>query len=268
MATTKVEVAAATRRGSSSLINEDAIGVGGWALWGGEQVTASPCWTHETLLTAGAAPITFVVADGLGGLPGAQQGSLTVAECASRPGIGGPEDLRAALGEAHQRILGLQAASLNMEMGATVAGVTVTPLGSVVCFNVGDSRVYFANGDTLVQATRDDAERLPFSTRASLTKWLGQPGAEVDRPWTRRLEPNPHHHRLLVCTDGLYSAVESEELQAVMCDPTVQSASRMVERLMAISGQTTDDSTVVVVQVLPYEESEGQPRRGRHKWWL
>lgn len=263
---TRVEMAAATRRGSASLINEDAIGAGGWALWGGEQATESPCWTSETLLVAGAAPVTFVVADGLGGLPGAQQGSLTVAECASRPGIGGPDDLHAVLDEAHRRILGLQEASMDLDMGATVAGVTVTPLGSVVCFNLGDSRVYFTNGDTLVQASRDDVERLPFSTRASLTKWLGQQGSDIDRPWTRRLDPGPQH-RLLVCTDGLYDAVEADVLQAIMCDPTAQSASRMVESLMAIAGRTEDDSTAIVVQVLPDEGDDADARRARHKWW-
>lgn len=263
---TRIEVAAATRKGSASTINEDAIGIGGWAIWGGEPAIPSPCWTGETLLADGGAPATFVVADGLGSLPGAQQGSMTAAERTSRPGINGPAELHTALAEAHQRIRDLQAASLDMEMGATVAGVTVTSLGSVVCFNVGDSRVYFTNGDILVQASRDDVEWLPFSTRASLTKWLGQAGSDDSRPWTRRLEPSIYR-RLLVCTDGLYNAVETEVLQSVMCDPTPQPAARVVERLMAIAGRPVDDSTAVVIQVAAADDSGTGDSGRRRSWW-
>lgn len=266
MVAIRVEAAAATRKGSMSVCNEDAIGVGGWAIWGGGQGDRSPCWTSETMLAPGAAPVTFVVADGLGGLPGAQQGSLIVAECASRPGIGGPDALQAVLDEAHQRILELRAASMDLDVGATVAGVTVTPLGSIVCFNVGDSRVYFTKNDILVEASRDDAERLPFSTRASLTKWLGQPGEGIGRPWTRRLEPSGHH-RLLVCTDGIYAAVDAETLQETVCDPAPRTASEIAERVMVAAGESSDDATLVIVQVTPVGDSEPATGGRRRGWW-
>jgi serine/threonine protein phosphatase PrpC len=55
--------------------------------------------------------------------------------------------------------------------------------------------------------------------------------------------------RVLLCTDGLYTAVAEQTLQDIVCDPAARPA-EIVSRLLAAAGEAAgDDVTALVAQV-------------------
>lgn len=252
MAGVTVAMAACTVWGHERRTNEDAIGVNGWVLWGRHPGAYPAAPSAELVLYPSAGhPATFTVADGRGGVLGAQQASLLVAEESSSGDAALGPDPAAVLEQIHRDLLRLQQATPEFgEMGSTVAGVTVRPDGRIVCFNVGDSRVYFTSSGTLVQASRDDAKLLPFSTRTRLTKWIGQPDLPSLSPWVRTLDPVPDRH-LLICTDGFYNAVtDHDALYRIMADPSITRPSELIVRLGQAASRPVDDASLIVVHVL------------------
>ena len=258
----KIELAAVTRRGQAGVTNEDAVGVNGWALWATEPPATPTLSPAALILDLGTSRhSSFVVADGLGGLLGAQQASLVVAESLSGQDIRDWASLTASLNRAHRRLLEIQRARPEVgEMGAAFAGVTVDASGAVACFNVGDCRVYFANAGTLVQASRDDTEPIAFTSRSRLTRWVGQAGVDQLEPYVRRLEP-AQVRRILVCSDGLYTSAGIDALEATLCDPNAQTSQALAQRLLDSAGGATDDASAVVLQVIVSETPSSQQRR-------
>jgi len=253
--TLQVAMAAASRRGRERQLNEDALGANGWAMWSNAGVRYFPPTRDQHLVTDPAVqPLTFAVADGLGGIPGAQQASLLAVEATTGANLGDPAALADVLTNIQSALHTLQGQNPQVSsMGAVIAGVTFSPLGPPVCFNVGDARVYFTHIGSLIQATRDDAEHMPFATRTRLTKWLGQPGVARVEPWLRPLDPADERW-LLLCTDGFYTAVPHETVEAIMCDPSLPTAVARLHRLVAAAGTTEDDASVMVIHVLPWPQ--------------
>lgn len=249
---TSVQIAAATRRGSRSPLSEDAIGIDGWALHA-DDGAVFPGWGPGGLqfIVAQQAARAVVVADGVGGRVGGQAAGLLAAERLSRSEVvSRKEYLAREIQQVHEQMQALAAQRAELsEMGATVAGAVVLGSGRVCHFNLGDARCYYTNGSTLVQASRDDTIPISFSTRTQLAHWLGRPGSEPMSPWIQVLDA-VQERRVLLCSDGLYEAIDSEQLlQEIMCDPGIVSPVDHVSRLMAAAAQAEDDVTVAVLYV-------------------
>ncbi|AYF97737.1 PP2C family protein-serine/threonine phosphatase [Protaetiibacter intestinalis] len=213
-----------------------------------------------------AEPPVYLVADGMGGYESGDRASRavvdafrTVFEGRVRADLDG---IRDALDDADAGVAAV-AGGTQRGAGSTVAGAALVWLDELpqwVIFNVGDSRVYRQQGDTLQQVTVDHslgqelflagritAEELAnFPRRNVITRAIGAPDADADS-WVM---PVVNGERLLLCSDGLHGEVDDQgiiELLVAHPDPT-EAARELVEA--AKRGGGKDNITVVVVGVV------------------
>lgn len=129
-------------------------------------------------------------------------------------------------------------------------------------FNVGDSRVYREDDGVLRRATVDhtEAEELlragvitveqarTHRGRHVLTRCLGQSGAPRIDLW---LLPRRAGERFLVCSDGLNSELDDEQIAALAASGTrpapQRAADALVEAALAAGGR--DNVSVIVLDV-------------------
>lgn len=228
-----LEVAARTDPGLKRAVNEDAV------------LAADPC---------------FLVADGMGGHEAGDRASRAAiavfGEAFTRPGPATLAEIDGALEAARAAV---QEISSGTRRGA---GCTLTGLIRTVhegepywyVLNVGDSRVYLHRGSGLVQLTQDHSlrEELRGSAEAAaaprnvITRALGSDDDRHDA-WLLPLERGS---RLLVCSDGLTTEVEDDELRAVltMAGRPVAAAEELLRRAHAGGGR--DNITIVVLDVV------------------
>ncbi|MFF9126847.1 PP2C family protein-serine/threonine phosphatase [Streptomyces sp. NPDC014889] len=210
---TYVAVSALSHPGLIREHNEDSLVAGPWTLCA--TVTENP----QTLVFPLGKPLVVAVADGIGGQPGGHvASSLVVRQLAqSGPGLTGEDDVREALHACNRRVYTAAEDDGPATMGTTVAGAVVLP-GSLLAFNVGDSRVFAAPRDGLLQVSVDDNPPTPPGQRTTslLTQALG--GARTYHAVTPHvtacsLAPGD---RYLICTDGLTDPVPNDVLDELL----------------------------------------------------
>lgn len=221
-----VAVSAVSHPGLIRDHNEDSLVVGPWTLCG--TVTESP----QTLVFPLGTPLVVAVADGLGGHPGGEVASgLVVRRLASiGPALGSEDAVRGAVHACNRAVYaaadhradggagadGGQGGGL-ATMGTTVAGVVVLS-GTLLAFNVGDSRLFAVRRDGLRQLSVDDSgPPEPGGRTATLvTQALGGAlsyRAVVPHVTTAPLSPGD---RYLLCTDGLTDPLPDEVIDGVL----------------------------------------------------
>ena len=241
-----VAVSALSHPGLLRERNEDSLVVGPWTLCA--TVTESP----QTLVFPLGTPLVIAVADGLGGHPGGDVASALVARrIASIGAVLEDEDaVRAVLNACNRAVY--QAAGEDGEltaMGTTVAGIVVRP-GSLLVFNVGDSRVLAASRDGLRQVSVDDSPPLePWQRTTSLvTQCLGgSPGYRAVHPHVTAAPLSPGD-RYLVCTDGLTDPLPTDVLEELMREHDDGRAAFELWKA-AIAAGGPDNITLAVVRV-------------------
>ncbi|MEU2432575.1 protein phosphatase 2C domain-containing protein [Streptomyces sp. NPDC007861] len=194
--------------------NEDSLVVGPWTLCG--TVTENP----QTLLFALGTPLVVAVADGLGGQPAGEVASgLVVRRLASLgPSLDGEEAVRDALDLCNRTVYAVADGDPELTtMGTTVAGAVVLH-GSLLTFNVGDSKVYDLAPDGLRQVSVDDSPPPAPGRRttSAVTQTLG--GSPVFSPVTAHVSVAPvtTGTRYLVCSDGLTDPVPDDEVEKLL----------------------------------------------------
>ncbi|MBP2055479.1 serine/threonine protein phosphatase PrpC [Streptomyces griseochromogenes] len=196
--------------------NEDSLVVGPWTLC--STVTESA----QTLFFPVGTPLVVAVADGLGGHPGGNVASALVARRIASAGaaLSSEDAVRDTLQDCNRavyRAAGGDTGSDLAAMGTTVAGIVVRS-GSLLVFNVGDSRVYAVSPDGLRQLSVDDSPPLAPGQRTTsiVTQCLGgSPTYRPVRPHVAAVPSSPGD-RYLVCTDGLTDPVPPEALDDVL----------------------------------------------------
>lgn len=243
MRETHVVVAFGTRRGDGQLFCEDAIGVNGWALHG-DSAGMGGGFPGDIRQLPLSAPLLVAVADGVSGHPAAASASLAAAEHLTRSGLATQRSaLVSSANAVHTRLIEAgQEMGIPGTAGTTVAGVIITARGTVICFNVGDSRVYRTSAGSLVQMSRDDVD-----ARGGLSLWLGRPDVPQVDPFVTTMEP-VRSQRLLLCTDGLYRTVGAGLLQEVMCAESTVTPRQLVDTLMSAAEGSVDDATAIVIE--------------------
>ncbi|MEU6369233.1 PP2C family serine/threonine-protein phosphatase [Streptomyces sp. NPDC046931] len=243
-----VAVSALSHPGLLRERNEDSLVIGPWTLCA--TVTESP----QTLVFPLGTPLVVAVADGLGGHPGGDVASaLVVRRIASiGPALSSEEAVRDALNACNRAVYeaaGGDAGGELAAMGTTVAGAVVRP-GSLLVFNVGDSRVLAASPDGLRQVSVDDSPPLEPGRRTTsiVTQCLG--GTRTYRavqPHVTAESLSPGD-RYLVCSDGLTDPVPTDVLDGVMRE---HDDGRAVFELWqaAIAAGGPDNITLAVVRV-------------------
>ncbi|MFJ8536050.1 PP2C family protein-serine/threonine phosphatase [Streptomyces sp. NPDC093591] len=242
-----VAVSAISHPGLLRERNEDSLVVGPWTLCA--TVTENP----QSLVFPLGTPLVVAVADGLGGHPGGDVASaLVVRRIASLgPALSSEVAVRDALNACNRAVYqaagGDEGGALSA-MGTTVAGVVVLP-GSLLAFNVGDSRVFAVSRDGLRQVSVDDSPPHPAGSITSLvTQCLGgSPTYRAVQPHVRAesLEPGV---RYLVCSDGLTDAVKEDVLDEILREHDDGRAAFELWKA-AIEAGGPDNITVAVVRV-------------------
>lgn len=203
----------------------------------------------------------FLVADGMGGH---EAGDLASRAALEAFGDAIPAGAATSVQAAGAALEAARVAVAEVARGrARGAGCTLT--GAVLVehdgellwlvLNIGDSRVYLHRGSELQQLTVDHSlieearrsesgERLP--PRNIITRALGSADTTADS-WLLPVETGS---RLLICSDGLTTEVEDEQLRAVltMGGRAQLVAEELVRRANEAGGR--DNVTAVVVDVL------------------
>ena len=211
----------------------------------------------------------FVVADGMGGHQGGEVASkITTGHFIDVGSIESVEALEQAVIDANELIRARGAADPSLDgMGTTVVAIAVLPTeeaGGSLHFgaaNVGDSRLYLFENDTLTQVSRDHSlvdelvragqitqiEAARHPQRNVVTRALGADAkVEVDT-WTIRSQ---FGQRYLLCSDGLVNEVTNDQLVDVLrgTEDTEEAVSTLVDMANRAGGR--DNVTVLLVDVV------------------
>ena len=208
----------------------------------------------------------YFVADGMGGTQG---GAL-----ASRMAISGLEtelqlfssapsvpELQNLLSALNKRIYLAAQQDPNLAgMGTTLVGL-VFSVDTVIAVHVGDSRAYRVRGDTISQLTEDHtlikeliktgsvdpSEEKSHPIAHMLTKSLG-PVSHVLADCNQYNNPAQENDTYILCSDGLYNYISTEEILAVVLQNSPDDASKILINLANQRGGA-DNITVLVISV-------------------
>ncbi|MFE5484194.1 PP2C family protein-serine/threonine phosphatase [Streptomyces sp. NPDC056527] len=194
--------------------NEDSLVVGPWTLCG--TVTDSP----QTMLFPLDRPLLVAVADGLGGQPAGEVASGLVVRrlAALGPALVGTEAMGEALELCNRAVYAAADGRPDLAtMGTTVAGTLVLE-GSLLSFNVGDSKVYNAARAGLRQVSVDDSPPPPPGQRTTSAVLQTLGGSHTYNAVTPHVASFPLSlgDRYLVCSDGLTDPVPDEEIEDLL----------------------------------------------------
>ena len=167
-----------------------------------------------------------MVADGMGGHTHGALASRTVLDhlIADADQLLEPQRLTAAVDAANARLYAVMAEHPESEgMGTTVVG-TMICAGSLLVFNVGDSRCYRTGHGELRQLSRDDVAStaknvLGHRQSHAITQCLG--GAPFQLPLSPHIAVHPPlavGETLLLCSDGLSDMVDDEAIFHLLID--------------------------------------------------
>ncbi|MCH6230719.1 protein phosphatase 2C domain-containing protein [Microbacterium sp. CFH 31415] len=217
----------------------------------------------------------FLVADGMGGHHAGEIASATVIDEFS--GFAGRDSLeidevRAALAQARRRVEALPAGE-GAGAGTTLTGVVIADVdgeGYWLAINLGDSRTYRLSEGVFEQVSVDhsvvqeliDAGQLApdaasrDTRRNVITRAIGA-GSDGDADyWLIPAEPGD---RILVCSDGLSSELDSAAIHAVLVAETQpqRAATRLVHEAMLHGGR--DNITALVVDATAVRTRANRP---------
>ncbi len=208
----------------------------------------------------------FAVADGMGGHLSGDLASDAVVRRLDEglPKISAaPQLIEQALERASADI-DLIAGESEIGVGTTVTGAVLTILDGVAqfaVFNIGDSRVYRFQRNSLKQVTTDHSlvQQLFDSGKISRSQTVKHPeGNIITRAVGFRSQPTPDFWmvpvtaglRLLMCSDGLTGELDDKRLRLHFAAglSTRETASSLVDAALAAGGR--DNVTVIVLDVL------------------
>jgi serine/threonine protein phosphatase PrpC len=223
--------------------------------------------------------VVFAIADGLGGHAGGAIASAEAVEALlehytspfapARPELA----LRDAMRRAHGRVL--QRALSHPELNGMQTTLTALALAGRHAYiaHVGDGRVYRVRGRDLQLLTSDHSEAAELLRRGLITPAQARrhPGRHVlTRALGAGLPPRPDFTRLplqegdifVLCTDGLWGAVEDEEIRRVVLEHSpAEACARLVALANARGGE--DNITVQIVRVGRIVPPQADTGRGR-----
>lgn len=222
--------------------------------------------TNEDAVRADPAREVYVVADGLGGLPGGEAASRIAAELLVAALGPLPRDktleagVRAAIGEADAAVRKAGAADLRLTgMGTTVV-LAVGAGGEWAIAHAGDSRAYLLRDGRLRGLTTDHnvAAELVAEGRITIDEAQHHPGRNVvtrtlgagprSDPGVQRT-PRQTGDRLLLCTDGLTAVLDDAAIERVLDRFAGPDACCRELVATANDGGGPDNITVLVVDV-------------------
>lgn len=211
----------------------------------------------------------LLVADGMGGHAAEDVASRIALETLTAAFLSLPAgDLGQALKQAYRQANDAIYAAAEAEPTRTGMGTTLTSAllrgKYATVAHVGDSRAYLVRGEGVTQVTRDhtvvaddvaqgriNADAAKSDPRRNrLTHAVGtHPRLDRDLPSIFELTLLPGD-RLMLCSDGLYEALNDADLRSVLRQADPGDAARALVALAAERG-TKDNATAVVAAAIP-----------------
>jgi serine/threonine protein phosphatase PrpC len=248
---TRVDVVAVTHRGLVRGRNEDTLAVAGFLSGAFENEPVKLEVNTEQ-------PVSFLVADGLGGHVEGFRASRLVAGLLSdaTTEMRDEESIVAAVRGASDAVFTEMAHNPDWYgMGTTVVGLVLDG-DRAFCLNVGDSRCYRVHDDgELEQLSIDDSPPLDPSSGRRFTTIVTQTLGGTRQEST--IHPHVSVHRVvpgdrfLLCSDGLTDYSEPEALPAALADPNadpIDTANALLHA--AFEGGGKDNVSIVLLKVL------------------
>jgi serine/threonine protein phosphatase PrpC len=224
------------------------------------------CYTRDSAL--------FLLADGMGGHPegevAAQLALQTVSAAFQQEAKTGIKDVRAFLASsvllAHRQILAYAASKNMLDTPRTTFVAALIQGDSVSWVHCGDSRLYMVRDGEMLARTRDHSymeqrqDEVPPGAKAGdktnrnvLFTCLGSPANPVfDVMGPINLQQSD---RLLLCSDGLWSALSDIEIVYDLgLKPVAQAVPDLVEKALEKAGASSDNVTVIAFE---WETSDG-----------
>jgi len=225
------------------------------------------CYTRDAGL--------FVLADGMGGHPegevAAQIALRTLSALFQReakPRLLHPAAfLSAGLMAAHQQIIRYASERALLDTPRTTLVAGVVQAGELHWAHCGDSRLYVVRGGALLSRTRDHSYSEAQAHTGRLVEGLNRNvlftclGSTV-RPMVDVAGPLPLHEgdKVLLCSDGLWSSVDDDEIVRLLsAQPVFDAVPTLVERAIAVGGAQSDNVTVLAMEWETPAESVGEP---------
>jgi PPM family protein phosphatase len=225
------------------------------------------CYTRESGL--------FALADGMGGHPegetAAQLALQTLAALFQRqakPNLKDPlRFLHESIYAAHHQLLRYATERALVDTPRTTVVACLLQGGQAYWAHCGDSRLYMHRAGKLVARTRDHsyselqeamAHVVPIGERFNrnvLFTCLGSPGKPVvDTAGPYALHPGD---RLMMCSDGLWSALPDEEITRMLTTaPVAEAVPDLVEAALREAGPKSDNVTVLSIEWEAPEDTE------------
>ena len=206
----------------------------------------------------------FAVADGMGGHEAGALASAVVTNALQS--IGSPASAPDLLARLEDRILRANArlTTIAEERGGIVIGATLAVLlvydRNFACVWSGDSRIYLVRGGSIAQISRDHTEVQELLEQGLLTKEEARTSPRrnvITRAIGVHSEPELEFEQgtlepddvFVICSDGLTSHVDDEEIWAAASAGGCQEAcDTLVAMTLARGG--TDNVTVLIVRYL------------------
>ncbi len=205
----------------------------------------------------------WAVADGAGGHQSGEVASAAIRTALHRiePGTDASARLtavREAVAGAHAELRRLAADRGQGAIIACTVAVLLTEGDYYACLWAGDSRIYLRRGDALFQLTRDHSLVQDMIDAGVLTEEVAEHhpqanvitravGAAEDalllEKSSGRIEPGD---RFLLCSDGLFKALSSATVLALMASPADLAAQSLIDA--ALAAQARDNVTAIVVE--------------------
>ena len=209
----------------------------------------------------------WIVCDGMGGALGGELAAQLAIDAIRRALESGnfddsQEAIQNAIEEANRIIVLRRQNPAFSAMGTTIVAVLLND-SEVAVAHAGDSRAYVIRGDEIQQLTTDhtyvqelvdrgtisEQEALTHPQSHVLTKCLGaDPRIEIETTmfWTWDKEPGAQNDILMLCSDGLYSLVDDQEIAEAVKTRTPQDACVHLTELAKTRGGY-DNITLAVV---------------------
>ncbi len=217
------------------------------------------------------------VADGVSSSPGGEVASQMAIEIVARafreesPALAAGQRLYRAVQQANIEIYDRSIAVPELCGMCTTLTFGVVDRGELTAVHVGDSRLYLVRNGEVTQLTKDHTvaagkariglmskqRALMDAERCMLTRSVGR---ELIVARDRLTRPLARGDVLVLCSDGLYTAVGDDELGALVAGRDAQSACRALLEAAKEHG-AYDDATVAVLRAVgpTPERPLGQP---------
>jgi serine/threonine protein phosphatase PrpC len=225
------------------------------------------CYTRDSGL--------FALADGMGGHPegevASQMALQTLAVMFQRDAKPQLKDPRRFLHDAvlagHHQLIRYATERALLDTPRTTVVACVLQGNEAYWAHCGDSRLYMVRGDKLIARTRDHsyselqetlAGVVPLGERVNrnvLFTCLGSPGKPVvDTVGPLILQQGD---KILLCSDGLWGAVDDETIAGQLAKRTIVDAvPELVEQALRTAGEKSDNVTVIAVEWEAAEDDE------------